>query len=170
MERRITATVGTIPNYTAIAGTTVTSQTNATVLISTGTDDLETIFRPGSIGLNNTNFWVYVPDGSPKIAPVTGLYKISEVSGTYTFRIQLGVAMTGASASTANYVKTCVAFSYVNDGAASGSIGDGTTQVTVKEGEGETYSPYETYSNRPQMQPVKYVDASSTDFFIQEEI
>ena len=170
MERRITGTVGTIPNYTAIAATTVTSQTDATVLISTGTDDLEEIFRPGSIGLNNTNYWVYVPDGSPKIAPVTGLYKIGETAGTFTFRIQLGVAMTGASTSDVNYIKTCVAFSYVNDGGSTGTIGDGTTQVVVKDGEGETYSPYEKYSNRPQMQPVKYVDASSTNFFIQEEI
>lgn len=164
-ERRITGTVGTIPNFTALSGTTVTSQTDTTVLISTGTDDLNSLLFEGGIGLDGV-YWIYVPATSQKIAKITGLYKIIEVSGTYTFNIQLDRAMTGASASAANYVKAGIAYSYLNDGAASGSV----NFVTIKTGEGNTYSPYDKYSNRPKIQPVSYVDGGSTDFLINEEL
>lgn len=164
-ERRITGTVGTIPNFTPLSGTTVTSQTDTTVLISTGTDDLETLMYEGGIGLDS-NYWIYCPAGTPKISKIIGLYQISLSSGTYTFHIQLDRAMTGLSASACNFVKAGIAYSYLNDGGASGTVNG----VTILNGEGNTYSPYDKYSNRPKLQPVSYVDASGTDFLINEEV
>lgn len=163
-ERRITNTVGTIPNYTALAGT-VTSQTDTKVLIYSGSDDIDTALFDGGVGLDST-YWIYVPAGTPKIAKIIGTYKI----GTGNWNIQLDRAMTGASGSACNFVKEGVAFSYINDGGADGSIGDGSTQITIPNGGGGTYAPYEKYSNRQKLQPVKYVVATGTSFLIQEEV
>ena len=163
-ERRITSTVGTIPNFTALSGT-VTSNTDTAVLRYLGSNDIATIMPDGVLGSNST-MWVYVPAGSPKIAKVLGKYK----NATNDWSLFLDVGMTGASASPANYVEAPIAFSFLNDGGANGSIGDGATQVTIEDGEGGTYSPYEKYSNRAKFQPVRYVDASSTSFLIQEEV
>lgn len=166
-ERRITGTVGTIPNYTPLSGTTVTSQTDTTVLISTGTDDLEDIMFKGGIGLDSV-YWIYCPAATPKIAKIIGLYKISE-TGTptvYSFNIQLEEPMTGLSGDACNFVKAGIAYSYLNDGGASGTVNG----VTIKNGEGATYAPYEKYSNRQKLHPVAYVDASATDFLIVEEL
>lgn len=165
MVRRITNGVGTIPDNTLLAGTTVTSQTDQTVLISTGTDNLEDIIFRGGIAAGGV-YWIYCPAATPKVAQLTGLYQISEVSGTYTFNIQLDRAMTGASGSAVSYVKGGITYSYLNDGGANGTV-DG---VIVKPGDSNNYLPYEKYSNRQQLHPVSYVDASSTDFFINEEI
>jgi len=162
--RRITATVGTVPNYTALSGTTVTSQTDTTVLLSSGTDNLNDVFRDGALGVDS-KFWIYVPAATPKIRKVTGLYQISLTAGTYVFSIQLDAAMTGASSSACNSVEAGIAYSIVNDGGADGTI-DG---VTIHDQEGVTYSPYEKYSNRPKVQPVLYVDGTSTSFLINEE-
>jgi hypothetical protein len=82
-ERRITNTVGTIPNYTALIGT-VTSQTDTTVLIYAGSDDIDTVIFKGGVGLDSS-YWIYVPAGTPKIAKIIGLYKI----GTGNWSIQL---------------------------------------------------------------------------------
>ena len=163
--RRITATVGTVPGYVGISATTVTSQTDTTVLLSSGTANLFTIFREGALSVDST-FWIYVPDATPKIAKVTGIYQVSLTTGTYVFSLQLDRVMKSAAASTCNYVQAGMAFSIVNDGGADGTI-DG---VTIHDKEGVTYAPYEKYSNRPKVQPVVYVVGSGTDFLIQEEL
>ena len=103
-ERRITGTVGTIPNFTSLSGTTVTSQTDTNVLVSTGTDQLNTLMYEGGIGLDSI-YWIYCPAGTPKIAKIIGLYELSNVAGTYTYNIQLDRAMTGLAASACNFVK-----------------------------------------------------------------
>jgi hypothetical protein len=177
-ERRITSGVGTVPNYTAVASTTVTSQTDTTVLLSSGTTNLADIFFDGGVGLDGV-YYAYVPGVSgtgAKIAKIIGIYQISLTAGTYVFSIQLDSAMPDASADALYYIKAGVAWKITNDGgsgtAAAGSIGDGSTagQVLVKANGVVEYKPYEKYSNRQKLQPVKYIDASSTSFFIEEEL
>lgn len=170
-ERRITSGVGTVPNFTAVASTTVTTQTDTTVLLSSGTTNLEDVFFSGGIGLDGV-YYVYVPGVSSgaMIAKIIGLYQISETAGTYVFSIQLDSAIGTASADDLNYIKAGVAWSVKNDGAAAGTIGDGGTQVSVAVNGVVEYKAYEKYGNRPKLQPVKYIDAGSTSFFIQEEL
>lgn len=181
-ERRITSGVGTVPNFTAVSGNTrVTTQTDATVLITSGTTNLEDIFFSGGIGLDGV-YYVYVPGvtaGGVMIAKIIGLYQISKDSpnpGDYVFSIQLDSPLGAASADPLFYIKAGVAWKITNDGgsgaAAAGSIGDGSTagQVLVKANGVVEYSPYEKYSNRQKLQPVRYIDAGSTSFFIQEEL
>lgn len=159
-ERRITATVGTIPNFTALAGT-VTSNTDATVLSYAGSDDIATIMPDGMLGSNST-MWIYVPAGTPKIAKVVGKYKIA----TNTWSIFLDRSLTGASSSAANYVKAPVTYSYYNDGAGNVLV-DG---VIIEPGEGNNYDPYEKYSNRSKFHDPAYVDATAGDLLISEEV
>lgn len=159
-ERRITGTVGTIPNYTALAGT-VTSNTDTTVLSYSGSDDIATIMPDGMLGSNST-MWIYVPAGTPKIAKVLGKFKNADND----WSIFLDTGISGASASACSYVPAAITYSYYNDGAGNVTI-DG---VIIKPGESNNLAPYETYSNRAKFQDPCYVDATAGDLLINEEI
>ncbi len=161
-ERRITNTVGTIPNFTALAGTVTRSTANSTILIYDGSNDIATIMPQGSIGLNNSTFWLYVIGVSPFVARVIGIYKNDDENYSISLDRAMGAVTGGACA----YVRAGVQYSYLNDGGADGTVNG----VTIKNGEGNNYSPYEKYSNRPLLQPVSYVVATSTDFLINEEL
>lgn len=173
--RRITADVGTIPNNTTVSGAVTTSSVDSTVLEYTGPTDLRPIFGGGKAGVIASNVWIYVPSGTRKIARVTGLYWVNEAtfdpdSPSFQFAIQLDRGIAGASSAAFSSVPSPVAFSYVNDGGSDITVGDGETQDTIKNGEGDTYSPYDPYSSKILTHQVLYVDASSSDVLIHEEI
>lgn len=164
-ERRITGLVGTMPNFTALVGT-VTSNTDTKVLSYTGSHDVVDIFTPGRIGKNGT-MYIYVVGKTPFVSRVVGLFKLSTVTSETNYQIFLETGIAAASATACAYVKAGVAYSYVNDGSANATVNG----VVVKPGDVGNYAPYQTYSNRPQLQPVSYVDAttSGADLFIMEE-
>jgi len=157
--RRITSTVGTVPNYTALVGT-VTSNTDTTVLSYAGSNDIADIFQGGKLGENST-MWIYVPAGTPKISKVVGVYK----NATNDWSIFLETGMTGASASACAYINAAITYSFTNDGGASITV-DG---VTLEDGEGDAKIPYAQYSNRPKFHKPVYVDASGSSVLISEE-
>lgn len=162
MERRITGAKGTIPNNTALAGTVTTNAQDDTVLEYSGSDDVAGLYRVGALGPDST-LWIFVDGVSPYIAKVTGIYKLAAQSYT----LQLDRSFAGASADACAIVKSAIGYSYVNDGTANATVNG----ITVKPGDGNTYAPYDKYSNRSKLHAVSYVDASAAgaDIFINEE-
>lgn len=158
--RRITDTVGTIPNYTALVGT-VTSNTDATVLTYEGSNDIANVYTEGKLGENST-MCIYVPDATPKIGKVIGIYK----NGDQDWSIFLESSMTGASSDTCAWVPASITYGYTNDGGASITV-DG---VEIMDGEYNNFPAYDKYSNRSKFHNPVYVDATGGNVLITEEI
>lgn len=175
-ERRITNTVGTIPSNTALAGTVTTDTVNTKKLIYTGSNDIAAIITPDSIGLSSSTFWLYVAGKTPFVSRITGIHANyndfdSEDPDAFAaatvkdYTLTLETAIPSCSADACAYVRAGVAYSYIVDSGTATING-----VTVPAGDSNAYQPYQTYSNRPKLQPVSYVAASSADVFISEEL
>ncbi len=161
-ERRITGTVGTIPENHALAGTVTTSSVDSKVLIYSGSDDIEPIITKARVSFTESTFWLYVAGKTPFVSRIIGIYKNADMNYT----INLETAIAGCSSKACAYVRAGVAYSYTVDGGAPATING----VSVLDGESNNYKPFEVYSDRPKLQPVSYVDATGTDVFISEEL
>lgn len=175
-ERLIHNEKTTIPEPAALVGTVTTSAADTKKLIYSGSDDIASIITPDSIGLTSSTFWLYVPGKTPFVSRIIGVHPNyndfdstdPDAFATATvkdYTLTLETAIPSCSASPCSYVRAGVAYSY--------SVDSGTPTingVVVATGNGNSYNPFETYSNRPKLQPVSYVDATTADVFVSEEL
>jgi len=160
LERRITATIDTIPASTALSGTVTTSTVDSTVLFYTGPVDLEFTYRAP---IAAKSLYVWVTAGTPQISRVAGVSQISLTSGTYVFNIQLVTGISGASASAIRLVNAnLLGLSVLNDGGADGTVNG----VTLKDGEDLTLPQLSPAGSRVTFQSPVLADASATDFLV----
>ena len=160
-ERRITGTVGTIPDFTTLAGVVTTSPTDNTRLLYTGSNDIGALVTAAGVSITDGIWWLYVPGLTPFISRIIGIYQV----GNNSWALTLKTGIAGAADSPCNVVKgNLTGYSYQNDGSASGTV----NLVTVKENEGDKQVQLAPEGNRAIVLPVVYVDATGTDFFIVE--
>lgn len=160
INRRITGVTGTIPNYTVLTGTVTTNSIDNKTYNYSGSNDIATIYVDWKTGTGG-NMYIFVPDAAAKLAKVISIGQVADNSWT----IRTDSTVTGASASTANYVEAnLVAYSFVNDGGAIGIV-DGVNVVYGEEGGSPQLNPS---GSRGEFFNPRLVNASVTDFYIQE--
>lgn len=159
--RRITDAINTIPAMdSALNGSVTVSTSDATALLYSGTSDMNTLYPPQEM-YGNSNRWIYIPDATPKLAKVTGLAQ----TGDTTFTLYIDRSMTGANDSTAYPIKgDLLGYSYTNDGGATGTA-DG---VNILDGETVSSIELAPAGSRVNFQDVVLINATGTDFLIQE--
>lgn len=162
---RTSATTGTIPDYTALSGGTVTTDANKTsTLIYTGTDVLTTTAFPlthcGAEGLA----WVYVASATPKLARVLGVVEVDLTNpAALVYALILDRAMPSVSGATANYIRGDLkSYSISNQGGADG-VYDGNTIS-----DGTNIAQAIQWPFVPNVLEAKTFDASGTSFLILE--
>jgi len=170
MERRITNTQGTIPANTVLAGTVSTANVTDK-FIYTGSDDVAALYTLGNSFHGDSNAWIFVANGGAAIAPyiarVIGIFK----NGDANYTLYLDRAFPGVSGATCSYVKAPEWFGFQNDGGADGSVCSGdknSSLVTIHDGEGDQNKPFQLYVQRTKMNMPLFVDATGTDFLINE--
>jgi hypothetical protein len=159
--RRITNAIDTVPaKDSALNGSVTVSTSDATALLYSGTSDMNKLYPPQEM-YGNSNRWIYIPDATPKLAKVVGLAQ----TGDTTFTLYLDRGVTGASSSTAYPVKgDLLGYSYSNDGGATGTANG----VNVKDGETVSSKQLAPAGSRVTFQDVVLIDATGTDFLIEE--
>lgn len=159
--RRITDIIDTIPALgTVLNGTVTQSTADARALLYSGTSDMNSLYPPQQM-YGDSNRWIYIPDSTPSLVRVTGLAQTS--STTFTVYVDRDIA--GASGSTAYPITgDLLGYSYTNDGGATGTV-DG---VDITDGETVSKTQLAPAGSRVTFQDVVLVDATGTDFLIDE--
>ncbi len=158
--RRITNAIDTIPTKGSALNGTITSSTSDTkALLYSGTADMNLIFPPQEM-YGNSNRWIYSASATPKLAKVTGLAQ----TGATTFTLYLDRDMSAAGVAAYAIKGNLMSFSYTNDGGATGKA-DG---VNVLDGETIASLQLAPAGSRVTFQDVVLIDATGTDFLIQE--
>ncbi len=175
--RRITGTINTIPAMTSISGAVTQSGADTNLVIYTGSGNWFAIFNmpatpptltPNPIAITPTEhqdlqskIWVYITGATPLLARVIG---ITQIDAT-TWQLKLNKAATGIGAANLNYiVANLLGYTWLNDGGATGKING----VNVLDGENGGEPQLAPSNNRALFQDAILVDATSTDFLIQE--
>ncbi len=174
--RRITATINTIPAYTALTGNVTSNSTDTKVLNYSGTDDWLAIFNrpevPPAITPNpfatdiqmiqdpQSKIWLYVPSGQ-HLVHIIGAVN----TATNTWALQLATALPGLISAPCNYVKAdLLGYYFLNDGGATGTANG----VSVLDGEWLDDAQLAPKGERVTFLAPVLIDASGTDFLVTE--
>ena len=159
--RRITNEIDTVPaKGTALNGSVTVSTSDAKALLYSGTANMNLLFADQEM-YGNSNRWIYIPDATPKLAKVTGLAQ----TGTTTFTLYLDRDVTGVSADTCYAITgDLLSWSVTNDGGADGELNG----ETILDGETLSSMQLAPAGSRVNFQDVILIDATGTDFLIQE--
>lgn len=161
LERRITG-IDTIPASESLSGLVSSNAIDTTVLNYAGTVDLITAYKSP---LFAKSLWIYVADGTPKLARITGITQTGLTGLNYTFAIQLNTGMTGASSDVARIViADLLAYSAVNTGGAAATFNG----ISMADGQDITQSQLAPAGSRVTFQEPAVVDGSGTSIFVIE--
>lgn len=162
LERRITG-IDTIPASESLSGLVSSNAIDTTVLNYAGTVDLITTYKSP---LFAKSLWIYVADGTPKIARITGITQTGLTGLNYTFAIQLNTGMTGASSDVARIVVgDLVGYSYKNDGGTTITANG----ITMPNGTSISEPQLAPSANRNKFQEVVLIDANGGSVLVLEE-
>ena len=162
--KNINATTGTIPTGTAMSGVVTTNADNSSKLDYTAGNatELAALINDGNDNWGGFTY-LFAQDGTPKIRRLLGFAQLTATTATIT----LDGSMTGLATDAFKVIaKPLYGYSFLNNGGADGTV-DG---VTVKNGTGISIPPANTFNGEGiggLKKPV-YVDASATNFFIEE--